>query len=101
MKQNIKTPIFKTSAFLWDGNQKLKGTLELLETEICFRPIDFKGSHLNLHIPLESIEKVEEYLVFDLAKNGLKIQDKDGKIDLLVMDDVSKFKKILLEVLAK
>ncbi len=101
MTKNTNAPIYKSSATLWDGTQKLRGCLELWETEIFFRLNEFKESHLNLSIPLTAIEKVEEYLVFDLAKNGLRIQDKQGKYDLFVIDDVHKFKHILLEELAR
>ncbi len=94
-------PIYKTPAVLWDKTQQLHGSLELWETEIFFRLNEFKESHLNLSIPLTAIEKVEEYLVFDLAKNGLRIQDKHGKYDLFVLDDVRKFKHILLHEIAK
>lgn len=100
MKKKLHTPIFSTPASLWDGASQLSGNLELWETEVVFRLADFKDSHLNLRIPLADIEKVEEYLVFNVAKNGLKIQDREGRYDLFVLEDVRGFKLQLLAALA-
>ena len=97
MKKDPPAPIFKVSASLWDGNRQLAGTLELWETEVLFRFSDFNNSHLNLTIPLPTIEKVEEYLVYDLTRNGLLIQNKNGKFDLFVLEEVRMFKKALQE----
>ena len=94
-------PILKLPASLWDGIRQLPGTLELWETEVIFRLKDFKESHLDLRIPLVGIEKVEEYLVFDLAKNGLRIQGKDGKYDMFVLEDVRGFKHALAKELTR
>ncbi len=92
-------PIFSTPAALWDGTRQLSGTLELWETEVVFRPKDFKDSHLSLRIPLTNIEKVEDYLVFDLAKNGLRIQGREGRFDLFVLDEARVFKHRLSDLL--
>ena len=101
MKKNIRESLFSTPASLWDGTSQLSGTLELWATEVVFRPAGFRDSHLNLSIPLAAIEKVEEYLVFNLAKNGLRIQGKKEKYDLFVLDEVRNFKLILLKELEK
>lgn len=100
MKKNLRSPLFSTPASLWDGASQLSGNLELWETEVVFRLADFKDSHLNLRIPLADIEKVEEYLVFNLAKNGLRILGREGRYDLFVLEDVRGFKLRLLEALA-
>ena len=63
----------QASAYFWDGTNKLPGTLELWPTELVFQFTDFQQSHLDLRIPLEEIELVEIFMVFNLAKNGLKI----------------------------
>ena len=99
MKKNDHHLIYKSSATLCDGTSRLQGCLELWNTEIYFRLNDFKESHLNLIIPLKGIEKVEEYLVFDLAKNGLRIQDEEGRYDLFVLEDVRTFKQILIKTM--
>ncbi|GJM33548.1 MAG: hypothetical protein DHS20C18_25490 [Saprospiraceae bacterium] len=97
MNEHPPNPVFSTPASLWNGTNQLLGNLELWETAVIFRLADFQESHLNLTIPLANIEKVEAYLVFNLAKNGLRIQDKEGRYDLFVLDDVRGFKKVLLE----
>jgi len=95
MQKIRQTLIYSVPASLWDTFIQLSGILEIWEKELVFRLLDFKDSHLNLCIPFESIEQVKEYLVFDLAKNGLRIQNKDGKFDLFVLEEVSVFKKVL------
>ncbi len=101
MKKSSNQLIYSVQATLWDGKRQLVGFLELREIEILFQLMDFKESHLNLRIPLILISKVEEYLVFDIAKNGLRIIDIEGKNDLFVIDDVLKFKKLLVKALSK
>lgn len=101
MEKPIRSPILSAPAALWNGIRQLPGTLELWETEVVFRLNDFKDSHLNLSIALLEIEKVEEFLVYDLARNGLRIQNKDGNFDLFVLDEAPRFKRLLEEHLAR
>ncbi|MCB9276579.1 MAG: hypothetical protein H6564_21280 [Lewinellaceae bacterium] len=101
MSKNPGPPLFTTPASLWDGASQLPGSLELWETEAVFRPTGFASGHLSLRIPLAGIEKVEEYLVFNLARNGLRIQSREGKYDLFVLEDMQGFKARLLEMLAR
>jgi hypothetical protein len=89
--------ITSTPASLWDGSKQLTGILELWDNRVNFRLTDFHNSHLHLCIPLNNIEIIEEFLIFDLARNGLKIQDKDGKIDLFVINEVRSFKAQLIK----
>lgn len=89
-------PILSVPALLWDGSRQLSGILELWETLIFFRLDDFKNSHLQLSIPLTELDIVEEYMVFDLAKNGLRIQSKKGRYDLFVLEEGQRFKKAVL-----
>lgn len=101
MEGKSHIPVFSTPAFLWDGVIQLSGILEVWEREVVFSLNNFKESHLSLSIPLTAIERVEEYLVFDLAKNGLRIQDKDGKYDLFVLEEVHQFKNRLLAAMER
>lgn len=96
MKQDSSVPILSVPALLWDGSQQLSGILELWSEAVFFRLSGFKNSHLHLHIPIPEIERVEEYLVFNLAKNGLRIESKNGQVDLFVLDEGPQFKKALL-----
>jgi hypothetical protein len=96
MKKNPKAPILSVPATIWDGSRQFSGVLELWQKAVCFRLIGFKNSHLELNIPITEIERVEEFLVFDLAKNGLRIQSKNGRSDLFVLDEGALFKNALL-----
>lgn len=86
---------FSTPAFLWDGQQQLPGTLELWEQQVIFRFDGFQKSHLNLVIPIREILRVQEFLVFDISRNGLRIENKEGKADCFVLDEPGVFKEKL------
>lgn len=101
MDKNLRTSILSVSANIWDGSRQLSGNLELWEKQVIFKFADFKFSHLNLYIPLKDIENAEEFLVFNLAKNGLRIENKDGKYDMFVLEEGAVFKKALHEQLKK
>ncbi|TAK37401.1 MAG: hypothetical protein EPO28_12020 [Saprospiraceae bacterium] len=101
MDMHSLSPIFTTPASLWDGIRQLPGTLELWGQEVVFRFANFKDSHLDLVIPISEIEIAEEYLVFDLARNGLRIESKGGRYDLFVLEDVPRFKHALAKELAR
>ncbi|PSR14231.1 MAG: hypothetical protein DA408_09690 [Bacteroidetes bacterium] len=93
-------PLLTAPAALWDGTHQLAGQLELWDTVLVFRLSDFKFSNLNLTIPLAEIVEVEEYLVFDLARNGLRILTKNNRYDLFVLDDSRVFKLAILSSIA-
>ena len=69
----------------------MPGILELWENEIIFHVDGFTSSHLNLWIPLLEIQKVEEFLIYDLAQNGLLIWTWNEKRELFVIEDMSLF----------
>ncbi len=96
MKKNAGAPILSVPAAIWDGSHQLSGMLELWPEAVCFRLSGFKNSHLQLYIPITEIERAEEFLVFNLAKNGLRIQSKNGQVDLFVLDEGPRFKKAVL-----
>ena len=100
MSEHIAVLIFSTPAFLWDGINQLSGSLELWDTKVLFRLDGFQKSHLLLSIPLSTIEKVETFLVFDLARNGLRIQNKNGEHDFFVIEDLDQFKTRLIQAMA-
>ena len=93
MKKNSIKPIHSSYAYLLNKIDRFPGTLELWATVVCFRFKNFNESHLNLNIPIAEIEKIEEFLVFDIAKIGLRIQGLNGKNDLFVLEDGGVFKK--------
>ena len=93
-------PLFTAPATLWDGTHQLAGQLELWATGLVFRLSDFEFSNLNLAIPLTEIAEVEEYLVFDLARNGLRVLTKNNRYDLFVLDDSRAFKLAILSSIA-
>lgn len=101
MQEDSSMLILSVPAMLWDGSRQLSGALELWETRVFFRLDGFKNSHLQLSIPLAELDFAEEYLVFDLAKNGLRIQSKDGRFDLFVLEEGKRFKKAVLAQLRR
>ena len=99
LMQEYSKPMLEFPASLWNGIRQLHGTLEIWETEVFFRLTDFKGSHLNLLIHFSDIQKVEEFLIYDIARNGLRIIGKDGKTDLFVLEDSQVVKQTLDKLL--
>ena len=93
---NKDCTLFSSPAILMDVKNQLSGKLELWETKITFQLDDFKSSHLNLSIPINSIENVEEFLIFNIARNGLRIQNRNGRFDLFVLKESDVLKKMIL-----
>jgi len=83
----------QVSAYLWNKNQKLSGTLDVSEQGVVFSFQDFEKSNLQLNIPFSKIEKVELYSVFDLAQNGLKIKTTEGMEDDFVVENTKRIKR--------
>jgi hypothetical protein len=69
---------------LWDGKKQLPGTLSLTSENLIFEFDDFQKSHLSLTIPLVEIESAEDFLLFEFARNGLKLLVKQVLIFLLL-----------------
>ena len=95
------TPIIITTAYLWDGNKQLPGILSLTPKNLFFEFEDFQKSHLNLQISLQEIKKAETFLIYEIAKKGLKITGRKEQTDLFVLDDPITFRKELLEAMSK
>ena len=97
----MPAPPFIASAFLWDGQRQLPGTLELWEHKVVFRFDDFRDSHLNLVIPIWEILRVEEFLLFEVSRNGLRIENKAGKADCFVLEGLGVFKEKLRKLMER
>lgn len=83
----------KTPAFLYDGNKQLAGELSVTEEGIRFYFSDFNKSHLNLHIALSDIERLEIFQLYNLTTNGLKIISNNGREDLFILREPLVIKK--------
>ena len=99
MTLNTDVMIQAVSAHLWDGQQKIRGTLKLTKDELVFEFEDFGESHLDLRIPLNGIIQVTSFLIFDQARKGLKIVSIDDAIDLFILEDPLAYRKALLAVI--
>ncbi len=93
----MNTPLHTTPAWLWDGKRQLPGRLELSEYRLEFHFDNFRDSHLNLIIPLREIEKVEEFLLFELSRNGMRVENRLGKTDVFVLEEPKIFKKLIID----
>jgi len=54
-----------------------------------------------LQIPLNEIKEVEEFLIYELARGGLRIVNINGHFDLFVLENAAIFKKRLLTEISK
>jgi len=95
------TEILHSPAFFWDGTTQLPGVLQLRSTELVFKFSDFKHSHLNLNIPLRDVESARVFMIFNISKNGLRIDSRNDKIDLFVLEDCKGFCEVLLREMKK
>ena len=84
-------------AFLWDGVKRLEGKIQVFEKHLDFEFKNFSSSHIKLQIPFEGIEKIENFKVFGIAKNGIKIFSKGGKEDCFVLNQSDRFKSLLIK----
>ena len=95
-----KSVILKSKANLWNGKRQLLGNLSMSSKNLIFEFDDFQKSHLSLMIPLVDIESAEHFLLFEFARNGLKITSKRG-VDFFVIADPLLFKKELKKAIEK
>ena len=93
--------ILEQTAIFWDGIKQLPGALILEQTKLIFKFDDFKSSHLNLCISLEEIQYARIFLVFDIAKNGLKVCTHNGHTDLFILEDCKKISDALNQQIEK
>ncbi len=84
--------IISVPAYLWDGAKQLSGELELYKNIVHFQFKDFTKSKIELTIPIEKINKVEEFLLFDLDRKGLKIKSNGDAEDLFISQNAPQFK---------
>lgn len=89
------TVTLRARAFFWDGSKQLPGLLKLNKEKLLFQFDDFLHSHLKLCIDLKSIDSVKVFLVFNIAKNGLKITSNNQKIDMFILDEAELFYECL------
>ena len=85
--------ILLVPAYLWDGYKRLPGDLALYEGSVRFFFRDFKKSHIRLIIPLTKIKKVEEFLLFNLERKGIKIQSNTDAEDLFILENAKAFRQ--------
>lgn len=97
----MQIPIISTPAFLWDGQRQLPGRLELWEYKLVFHFENFRDSHLSLVIPIWEILTVEEFLLFEISRNGIRVENQQGKTDAFVLEEPQKIKKLILEQIKK
>ncbi len=96
--KSVETILLQSLASLYNGKQQLPGTLILTDEHLLFTFDDFSQSHLNLQIPINEIEQVEEFLIFNISRHGLKITSKDGHLDLFVLNDPAVFRKAIAKL---
>ncbi len=97
----MKHPIHSTPAHLWDGKRQFPGRLEIWEYKLEFRFEEFPKSHMNLVIPIWEILKVEEFLLFDISRNGIRVENQKGKTDAFVLEKPGIFRKRILSQIEK
>lgn len=100
MGKSLKSqPIISVPAYLWDGVKHLRGMLELYPDEVHFEFKDFSKSKIELNIHIEKIRVVEEFLLFDLDRKGLRIESNKDAEDLFISENTLQFKTELDKII--
>jgi len=91
--------MLKTKGWIWNGSIRLEGELLLNSTSLSFHFKDFPESHINFTIPLQEIESIKSFLLFDLVKHGLHIKTIHQKNEYFILDEIDSFRKTLEQYL--
>ena len=94
-------PPLEVEAFLWNGKTRLPGRLILGSTTLAFETDGFQSSHLCLEIALADIIKLESFLLYDIARNGLKIKAQNGRESEFIIPEFDTFYKKLKEAIKR
>ncbi|MCB9049609.1 MAG: hypothetical protein H6556_09270 [Lewinellaceae bacterium] len=92
-------PPLEVEAFLWNGKTRLSGRLVLGPTTLAFEADGFHSSHLGLEIDLADIVKLESFLLYDIARKGLKITARNGREGQFIIPDFDVFYRKLKEAI--
>jgi hypothetical protein len=84
-------------AILWDGNKQIHGFLILESEHLVFRLNDFAETSLHLIIPYDEIESVVKYKLYGFVNKAIRINSKEGKRNVFVVQDVEELKGKLSE----
>lgn len=74
-------------AILWDGKKQLEGELSLTGEGLFFKLYDFEKTDLNFSILHTSIQRVNQYSLYNLTANGVEIWSKGGKRNVFIVED--------------
>ena len=94
-------PPLEVEAFLWNGKTRLPGRLVLGPTTLAFETDGFQSSHLCLEIALADIIKLESFLLYDIARNGLSIITQNGMEGQFIIPEFDTFYKKLKEAIKR
>jgi hypothetical protein len=84
-------PLITVSAWLWNGNDKLAGSLELTQDRLRFQLNDFPESHLQMDIALRDIRRVETFVIFGFARLGLEVYSAHQQSDRFILENLKDF----------
>lgn len=82
-------------AILWNDEIRIEGILILEGDHLAFHYNKPRSSGLNLVIPKDEIQCVEEYLLFGVERKGLRIKSGADRIDKFIVDNPKKVRKSL------
>lgn len=75
------------NCILFNEVSKIPGLLYLKPDEILFMVSGFEQTNLNFTLKYNQIKTVEYYKVFDIEVQGLKIKDKNGNSNIILMSE--------------
>lgn len=92
---------YQSEAILWDGYTQLHGKLIINDNNLIFYLSHFKDSQLHWTIELHSIVSIDSVLIYNLLRNGVKIQTTNNNQYLFVLPDSLSFQQKLKEIISR
>ena len=86
------------NAILWDGYKQLKGELEMDDYRLRFSMEDFRDSSLNLEIALADVGKITFQKIYGITHHACRIDTKDGRSNVFVVDDVEALRQCFAKI---
>ena len=85
----------KVAAILFDGNQKLNGSLFITDTSVDYVLDDFAETSLEFSILYDEIDIVDYFELYDLEVTGIEIVSKDGRRNVFVTEQLIEVKQLI------
>lgn len=82
-------------AILWDGNKQIIGILKLKKNLLQFELEDFTNTNLNFSLPYLNVKKIRFQTIYQTSELCVKIVTHKGSVNVFVVEQPQKLKKLM------